>query len=284
MNLPDLKFKNSTVLNPPQKNELNEDNIACKLIHDPKDDSGLKFSSIFVGSPRAQALVVWPHGGPHSAIPWAFSSDINYLVQQGFACLLINYRGSISQSQGSIMSLPGKVGDQDVKDCFQAYSECRQAYPDLGNAVLFGGSHGGFLVTHLIGQYPNEFKACIARNPVINMSSMATVSDISDWTFNESGLKFNYRSPNPDELKIMFEKSPIFHIEKVQTPVFLMIGKDDLRVPCSQGVEYYHNLKALGKNVDMNMYEDNHPLAKVQNHANVFVNSVLFFKIILGIE
>ena len=113
---------------------------------------------------------------------------------------------------------------------------------------------------------------------------MATVSDIGDWTFNESGLNFKYKSPNPQEMQLMYEKSPISHIENVKAPVYLMIGKDDLRVPPSQGIEYYHNLKALGKNVDMNMYEDNHPLGKVNNHSNVFINSVLFYKSILGIE
>ena len=113
---------------------------------------------------------------------------------------------------------------------------------------------------------------------------MSTVSDISDWTFNESGLGFQYLSPTPDQLKQMYEKSPVQYIKDVQAPVYLMIGKDDLRVPPSQGVEYYHNMKAHGKMVDMNLYEDNHPLGKVNNHTNVFINSVLFFKIILGME
>ena len=60
------------------------------------------FSSIYVGSEVAEApLIVWPHGGPHSAIPWAFSTDIYYFLDQGFSCLLINYRGSISQGISS---------------------------------------------------------------------------------------------------------------------------------------------------------------------------------------
>ena len=51
--------------------------------------------------------------------------------------------------------LPGRVGDQDVKDCYQAFQECLQTFPKLNQekAVLFGGSHGGFLVTHLAGKY-----------------------------------------------------------------------------------------------------------------------------------
>ena len=153
-------------------------------------------SSIYVGPEASEApLIVWPHGGPHSAIPWAFSNDLFYLLHQGFACLLINYRGSISQGQSGIMSLPGRVGDQDVKDCYQAFQERLKTFPKLNGekAVLFGGSHGGFLVTHLAGQYPDSFKAVVARNPVTNIASMSTVSDIGDWTFNEAGIGFSYR-------------------------------------------------------------------------------------------
>ena len=97
-------------------------------------------------------------------------------------------------------------------------------------------------------------------------------------------LGFNHRSPNPEEMKLMYEKSPIKYVEFVKAPVYLMIGKEDLRVPPTQGLEYFRNMKTLGKQVDMNMYEDNHPLGKVNNHSNVFINTSLFFKAILDTE
>ena len=85
-------------------------------------------------------------------------------------------------------------------------------------------------------------------------------------------------------MKLMYEKSPIKYVEFVKAPVYLMIGKEDLRVPSTQGLEYFRNMKTLGKQVDMNMYEDNHPLGKVNNHSNVFINTSLFFKAILDME
>ena len=48
----------------------------------------------------------------------------------------------------------------------------------------------------------------------------------------------------------MYERSPIAHVKKVKTPVMLNIGKVDLRVPPSQGYEYYHALRAQGKYVE----------------------------------
>ncbi len=61
-------------------------------------------------------LVVFPHGGPHVAFPADYLQWPVTLAALGFAVLLVNYRGSMGFGQQSIYSLPGKVGDQDVKD------------------------------------------------------------------------------------------------------------------------------------------------------------------------
>ena len=116
------------------------------------------------------------------------------------------------------------------------------------------------------------FRGCAARNPVTNVAAMPGVSDIPDWCFNEAGMNYDYQPPgliqscvfslrfvrptffisqtDPEQMRVMYEKSPIAHVKKVKTPVMLNIGKVDLRVPPSQGYEYYHALKALGKYVE----------------------------------
>ena len=55
----------------------------------------------------------------------------------------------------------------------------------------------------------------------------------------------------------MYEMSPIAHASKVKAPVFLMVGKNDLRVPPSQSYEFYNTLKSLGKEVShLRMFQD----------------------------
>jgi dipeptidyl aminopeptidase/acylaminoacyl peptidase len=83
------------------------------------------------------------------------------------------------------------------------------------------------------------------------------------------------------QLQAMYEKSPIFHAGKIIAPLFLMIGKNDLRVPPSQGRELFNHLTAHGKEVYMNVYDDCHPLAKPTVHSDVLVNAALFFETIL---
>jgi acylaminoacyl-peptidase len=69
---------------------------------------------------------------------------------------MVNYRGSIGSGQESVEFLLGRIGDSDVKDVHLATFQALKKFPFLNpkKMVLFGGSHGGFLVTHLSGQFP----------------------------------------------------------------------------------------------------------------------------------
>jgi acylaminoacyl-peptidase len=87
-----------------------------------------------------------------------------------------------------------------------------------------------------------------------------------------------YRPPTQEELLKMREKSPIYHVSNVKTPTLIALGLSDLRVPPSQGLEWYHTLRSMGVLTKLLVYEkDDHAIAGVQSEADHWVNIKQWF-------
>ncbi|XP_041281889.1 acylamino-acid-releasing enzyme-like [Onychostruthus taczanowskii] len=245
---------------------------------------GLDFDAILMRPSEGPAgqkppLVVMPHGGPHSVFTAGWMLYPAALCRVGFAVLLVNYRGSLGFGQDSVASLPGNVGTQDVHDVQLCVERVLQEETlDASRVALVGGSHGGFLACHLIGQFPDTYHACVVRNPVVNIASMVTTTDIPDWCLTETGLPYKPDAlPDPAQWTEMLHKSPIRYVDRVRAPVLLMLGEDDRRVPPKQGLEYYRALKARGVPTRLLWYPgNNHALAGVEAEADGFMNMALW--------
>lgn len=137
----------------------------------------------------------------------------------------------------------------------------------------------------VIGQYPDFFSAAGIRNPVISVPDMASVSDIPDWCFNQFFPDTDFTTGasafhlSPDVYASLYAASPIAHVAKVRTPVLLLLGENDARVPMSQGKTYYHALKAAGKApVEVLAFPGNgHSLDKVEAERRVWEAGKAFF-------
>ncbi|XP_044067566.1 S9 family peptidase isoform X2 [Siniperca chuatsi] len=255
----------------------------------PEEDnthySGLDFGAVLVkpSCPLQEAkipLVVFIHGGPHSQFPAEWNCTTAGLAKLGFAVLMVNYRGSTGFGQDSILSLIGQIGSQDVKDVQMAVLTALQMDITLDSKRLavIGGSHGGFLSCHLVGQYPEFYRACAARNPVINAATLLGTSDIVDWRYTSVGFQYSYdQIPTAEALAAMLEMSPITHAAQIKAPVLLMLGGKDRRVSPHQGLELYKALKSRALPVRLLWFpEDGHSLSRVDTQADCFLNTVLW--------
>jgi len=228
-------------------------------------------------------LIVVPHGGPHSVSSTNFLPSYAYLCQHGgYAILLVNYRGSTGFGQASVQSLPTNIGKLDVQDVMHATQiVCASGLVDKDRVGICGGSHGGFLTGHCTSQYPDFFRAAAMRNPVVNLPSMTTATDIPDWCFVEACGRYDwltYRPPTSDELQQMRDVSPIARVANVQTPTLVALGLSDLRVPPSQGMEWFYTLRSQGVPTKLLTYDtDNHAIAEVQSEANHWIQIKQWF-------
>lgn len=232
-------------------------------------------------------LIVVPHGGPHSCTSTSFVPSYSFLCKHGqYAILHVNYQGSSGFGQAALESLAGKAGSLDVNNVVAATRmviESGMVDPD--RVGICGGSHGGFLAGHCIGQYPDIFKVAATRNPVTNIASMVTATDIPDWCYVEAlGLGHydfaDFRTPMKEELAIMWDRSPIAHIQNATAPTLIGLGMKDRRVPPSQGIEYYHALRAKKVPTKLLVYDDcDHAIDGVSSEADFWLNTKCWFDV-----
>ncbi|KAL4260391.1 peptidase S9C family protein [Pleurotus pulmonarius] len=213
-------------------------------------------------------LITVPHGGPHYTPTTAFSAATIALALEGYTLSLPNYTGSLGFGEQYVQALRGNCGSLDVEDCIASVRHLVDlgiAKFGKGQQFVSGGSHGGFLAAHLIGQYPDVFSAAVLRNPVISCGELA-ISDIPDWAFSELGLPFAPDSlVTPEIYEHLYRASPIAHVDNVSAKVLLLIGGSDMRVPPPQAIRYYHALKGRSKEVEMLWFEkEGHPLEGVE--------------------
>ncbi|KAE9401852.1 alpha/beta-hydrolase [Gymnopus androsaceus JB14] len=248
-----------------------------------------------------------PHGGPHGAETIALSASTVCLALEGYTISLPNYTGSTGFGEKHVRALIGQCGTLDVGDCIESVRylvKTGVAVEGPGKLFLSGGSHGGFLLGHLIGQYPNVFTAAVLRNPVISAGEVST-SDIQDWYFAEFGLDYplpslplgytglssatTKASPSPPQIitpevySKLFHASPIAHVQTVTAAVLLLIGDSDQRVAPTQGIGYYHALKALkadcSDDVEMLVFGgEGHPLDGLEASKVVWLRTAEWFK------
>lgn len=254
------------------------------LLEHKSNENVTKFSATYLGPTEGKQhelpFILCPHGGPHSAYVNKFSLPDFLLLVLGYAIIFINFRGSLGIGKKSIDFLLGNIGKSDVADCILTLQSALEIYPwlDPKRVFLLGNSYGGFLTAHLCGLYQSLFKAAVIRNPVIDIATMSTSTDMPDWCYVEIGDEFQFKNTSDEKILLkMRNVSPIINAHKVKTPTLIQIGTKDLRVPSAQGKEYYHILKSNNCITQLEVYDDNHLLHDLKIELDKLISTILWF-------
>ncbi|BGP03468.1 hypothetical protein NBRC10513v2_007200 [Rhodotorula toruloides] len=221
--------------------------------------------------PNLPPLIVYPHGGPHSAYTTDFSYAVAAHVLAGYRVVLVNYPGSTGFGQHTISALPSRLGEWEVEATLASahyLNALSLASRTKGKRLLMGGSHGGWIACHLSARWAGEWDAVVMRNPVTDLVGNAGMTDIPDWCYEETSTPYSLSSPpsylTPSAFTTFHSLSPLRHASSVTAPTLLLIGESDRRVPKEQGRAWFHALKGEGKaEVEMLVFPGNgHPVAE----------------------
>lgn len=193
-------------------------------------------------------LLLLIHGGPHGAYGPAFLFAAQTFAAQGYVVLFTNPRGSTTYSQEFTCAIDQNWGVVDYIDIMKGLDEVSErGLVDTERLFVHGWSFGGYMTCWLVTQ-TNRFRAACGGANVTNLLSGYGTSDIIWADEYEYGGQ-----PWKDYVHLM-EHSPLGHAHKVETPLMLLHGEDDLRCPIGQSEEFYAALRRQGKDAVMIRY------------------------------
>ena len=156
----------------------------------------------------------------------------------------------------------------------------KNAWVDGSKIGIQGQSWGGYQVAHLITR-TNMYAAAWSGAPVVNMTSAYggirwTTGMNRQFQYEKTQSRIGKNLWEAHDLYI--ENSPLFFMDKVNTPVAIMHNDRDGAVPWYQGIEMFTALKRLGKPAWLLNYNgDDHNLVKRQNRKDISIRQLQFF-------
>jgi acylaminoacyl-peptidase len=198
-------------------------------------------------------LIVFSHGGPHSATGYGFNFKEQYFAANGYFVLDTNFRSSTGYGEAFKWATWGEWGKKDGEDVMSGVDYVLKRHPiDPKRVGHTGHSYGGFMTNWLITQYPDRFAAAITGAGITNWISDYGTADI----YRTKETEF-YGTPwDPAARDRMIRQSPLTHAGRVKTPTLFVHGEADQRVPYEEGEQMYFALKRRGVPAKMIQYAD----------------------------
>jgi dipeptidyl aminopeptidase/acylaminoacyl peptidase len=210
--------------------------------------------------------LLWIHGGPGGQTRLNYSASLQHLVNHGYAVLAVNNRGSSGYGKTFFAADDRKHGNEDLKDCVESKKLLASlGYIDMDKVGIYGGSYGGYMVMAALTFAPEEFKVGVNLFGVTNW--LRTLKSIPPWwaSFREA-LYMEMGDPVKDSVAL-YNKSPLFHTDKITKPFIVLQGSNDPRVLQVESDEIVANAKKNGVPVEYVIFPDEgHGFVKKENN------------------
>ena len=195
---------------------------------------------------RRYPFLVLPHGGPEANDLLVLDAFSRIIAGLGYVVLQPQYRGSTGYGADFLQAIYQHFGDRAFRDVDSATDfAVAQGWADPGRLAIFGWSAGGFMTSWTVTQ-TNRYRAAIEGAGITDWASFMWTSDVQQWDYDA-------RWPEKD-LQAFVQFSAVAQAERVSTPLLVLHGESDQRVPTYQGRELYEALAAHGKVTRMVTY------------------------------
>ncbi len=209
--------------------------------------------------------IVWVHGGPGGQTMRGYSALMQYFVNNGYAVLGINNRGSSGYGKSFFTADDGRHGREPLWDCIEAKTFLAgTGVIDPERIGIVGGSYGGYMVLSAMAFRPEAFKVGINIFGVSNW--LRTLESIPPyWESFRQALYQEVGDPVKDRERLM-ATSPLFHAHEIRKPLMVIQGANDPRVIKPESDDIVAAVKKNGVPVDYLVFDDEgHGFSKKKN-------------------
>ena len=212
--------------------------------------------------------LLYCQGGPQSPLTQSYSFRWNFslMAAQGYVIVAPNRRGMPGHGVEWNEQISKDWGGQVIADYLSAIDTlAKEKYVDNTRLGAVGASFGGYSVFYLAGMHQNRFKTFISHCGVYNLQSMyGTTEEVFFNNWDHGGAY--WEQENPIAQKAYSDFNPINHINKWNTPIMIIQGGKDYRVPIGQAQEAFQAAQLKGiKSRFLLFPEENHWVLKPQN-------------------
>lgn len=218
-------------------------------------------------------VVVWVHGGPEAQSRPVFNPLFAYLVARGVAVVAPNVRGSTGYGR-HFTSLDDRRKRMDSVADLVEVARWIKARGDLDGdrLAITGGSYGGFMVLAAITTAPELWTAAV---DIVGIANLVTFLE-NTGTYRRALREVEYGSLAEDR-DFLESISPIHKVDRITTPLLVIHGANDPRVPLGEAEQITERLAALGREVELLVFPDEgHGIAKDANRRVAYGRMVEF--------